>query len=282
MRIAIACSGLGHVARGVETWARTLAEALHREGEDVILFHGGGEYDCPNVKLNFIKRAGLTARVITRLAPRFAWRWQLTGRYPLEQRSFVSALISYLRTPAPSEGHPDIIHTQDFVVAKRLVVRFKACSEGVRLSLPRGHVVFANGTDEPPRSLVGLPNLQHVSLPDYEAATAVPALGGTRHFLIPNSVDTTLFSPCSYDERVILRHQYGIPDNAFVIGGVGVLQRHHKRLDALIDEVATLHTHRPAPLHPHTLLVGAASDDTAFVERYARERLGPHVTILKD
>ena len=41
MRIAVASSGLGHIARGIETWARDTAEALHRKGVDVTLFAGG-------------------------------------------------------------------------------------------------------------------------------------------------------------------------------------------------------------------------------------------------
>ena len=43
MKIAIACSGLGHVHRGIETWAADLARALHEAGEDVTLFQGSGE-----------------------------------------------------------------------------------------------------------------------------------------------------------------------------------------------------------------------------------------------
>ena len=40
MRIAIASSGLGHVARGIETWALTLAEALAERGVNTTLFCG--------------------------------------------------------------------------------------------------------------------------------------------------------------------------------------------------------------------------------------------------
>ena len=43
MKIAVACSGLGHVARGIESWAADLAQALNDRGEDVTLFKGGGK-----------------------------------------------------------------------------------------------------------------------------------------------------------------------------------------------------------------------------------------------
>ena len=46
-RIAIASSGLGHVARGIEAWADDLAAALAARGEDVLLFKGAGDATRP-------------------------------------------------------------------------------------------------------------------------------------------------------------------------------------------------------------------------------------------
>src|SRR5258706_16075150 len=43
MKIVIASSGLGHVARGVETWAADLGRALAERGVDVTLCKGGGK-----------------------------------------------------------------------------------------------------------------------------------------------------------------------------------------------------------------------------------------------
>jgi hypothetical protein len=62
MRIAIASSGLGHVQRGIEAWARSLAEMLHARGEDVVLYHGGGEYGVPDRRLPFRKRGDRLTR----------------------------------------------------------------------------------------------------------------------------------------------------------------------------------------------------------------------------
>jgi hypothetical protein len=41
LKIAVVSSGLGHVARGIETWADDLAAALYKRGVDVTLFKGG-------------------------------------------------------------------------------------------------------------------------------------------------------------------------------------------------------------------------------------------------
>jgi hypothetical protein len=40
VRIAIASSGLGHVARGIESWAADLGKALAERGERIALFKG--------------------------------------------------------------------------------------------------------------------------------------------------------------------------------------------------------------------------------------------------
>jgi glycosyltransferase involved in cell wall biosynthesis len=327
MRIAITSSGLGNTARGIEAWAKSLAESLHREGEDVMLCHGGGTHSCPNIKLNYLHRDTLPIRLLTRLAPRFTWRWGLTSRYGLEQRLFTRSLLRWLRLQAP-ESRPDLIHTQDYVVAKRLqqASSIRHSALGIR-HFPK--VVFCNGTDEPPATLTDLPYLQHASQPDYDAAISEPALTGEspslrtrththtresspslsappglrlptsdlrplpRHFLAPNFVDTTYFTPATPEQKSEYRRRYGIPQDAFVIGCVAALQRHHKRLDSLIDEVAALvsiRVHPRSSVVPHLLLAGASTDDTGTIERYARDRLrlpracrgGSNVTILKD
>src|SRR5258708_7530379 len=41
-RVAVASSGLGHIPRGIETWAADTARALRRAGRDVTLFQGAG------------------------------------------------------------------------------------------------------------------------------------------------------------------------------------------------------------------------------------------------
>lgn len=47
MRIAVASSGLGHVARGIEAWADDLAAALHQRGAAVVLYKGAGAVTRP-------------------------------------------------------------------------------------------------------------------------------------------------------------------------------------------------------------------------------------------
>lgn len=92
MKIAIASSGLGHISRGVETWARDTADALHALGVDVTLFSGAPLPErangAPQVAIPCIRRFSLLSRVLVRMLPGFAWRWGLKSGYGLEQLTF--------------------------------------------------------------------------------------------------------------------------------------------------------------------------------------------------
>ena len=93
MRVAIACSGLGHIRRGNETWARDASAALYAAGLDVTLFGGGPrpEAACPYVRIPSVPRE----------LPVFR-RWLgWPRRYLLEQLTFLLALRPAL-SPAPA------------------------------------------------------------------------------------------------------------------------------------------------------------------------------------
>jgi glycosyltransferase involved in cell wall biosynthesis len=70
-------------------------------------------------------------------------------------------------------------------------------------------------------------------------------------------------------ERRALRARLGLPPDATIVVSVAALNRYHKRLDYLIEEVASL----PEP-RPFLLLVGQPEEETPGLRRLARERLG--------
>jgi glycosyltransferase involved in cell wall biosynthesis len=67
----------------------------------------------------------------------------------------------------------------------------------------------------------------------------------------------------------MLRTRLGLPAERMVIVSVAALNRHHKRLDYLIEEVAAL----PAP-RPFLILVGEPDEETPALRQLAGERLG--------
>ena len=98
-RIAIACSGLGHVRRGIESWASDLAQALNRLGHDVTLFSGGPTASgtvVPN-----LRRTGAASDALARSLRHFgAWRYGMGSTYDVEQISELFARIVVLRKSA--------------------------------------------------------------------------------------------------------------------------------------------------------------------------------------
>src|SRR5437016_287655 len=84
-KVAIVCSGLGHIRRGNETWAQTVAEGLHTRGECVSLLGGGSlpAAQCPYVRMwNLPREYWLTRRYLS---------WQ--RRYLIEQLTSTAFLL---------------------------------------------------------------------------------------------------------------------------------------------------------------------------------------------
>lgn len=293
MRIAIASSGLGHVARGIETWARTLAEALHREGEDVILFHGGGEYACPNVELKFIKRNSQLARLITRLAPHFTWRWGWTARYSVEQRSFRKKLVK-----AIGSWKVDLLHVSDPLVAQLFE---RARHQG----LVRFRTILCHQTEESPEFLAQFEYVQHLApwhlrqaelaLRSQESGIRCQKSGVSlkRSWVaIPNFADTKMFRPAGDEnERRACRLKFALPEEAVIIGTVAAVKKHHKRIDYLIREFALLlkrgaqnNGHPPSTMHhpPFLVIAGARTDETGELIRMADSLAPGRIKFLLD
>ena len=253
-RVAIGCSGLGHIRRGNETWAATVADALHHAGTHVTLLGGGPDVRtvCPFVRLKNLPRE----TPITR-----AWlSWH--HRYLLEQRTFARSLIRWLRE------HPhDIVHVADPALA--WILQRSTTTHGAR-------VIYKDGL------LLGPPwcsKFDHVQVlaPHYLEQAQAAGLNTRGWHVIPHLVDPTRFQPTANpaDARAALFPNH-FPADAFVVLAVGDFSpESNKRLDWIVSEIARL----PAAANIHLLLAGQASraDLTAFEAR-ARSALGDRVT----
>ena len=175
MKIAIASSGLGHVARGVETWAGDTAVALEEFRSSI-----GSDDHSPNTNpcnlstvtlfsaaplqpithhsslltirvLPCLKRGDTLAKLISRFAPGFMWRWGWKSAYDLEQKSFWKLLWPILR----DEGY-DILHVQDPLLAD-------LCRQYREKGKIRTKEILAHGTEETPEFLAKFPYVQHLA-----------------------------------------------------------------------------------------------------------------------
>src|SRR5664279_5454245 len=96
LRIAIACSGLGHVNRGIESWACDLAQGLTRYGIDVTLF--GGRTEGAIRGLPTLRRDEPVGRILGRFCRNMGgWRIGLSSAYNLEQATFSLSLLRHIR-----------------------------------------------------------------------------------------------------------------------------------------------------------------------------------------
>lgn len=247
LRIAVASSGLGHVARGIEAWADDLATALHARGESVILCKGAGTAARPFERVvSCLRRESAGAQRLLRLLPRgLSWRVGLGSGYNIEQTTFTLNLIPLLR-----RERIDVLHVQDPQVAV-LAQRAR------RMSLVRTRTILAHGTEEPPAFLKRIQYLQHLAPWHLEQVKAA-GVWKPAWTAIPNFIDTERFSPGRSDA---LRAELGIPVDALVVLTAAAIKRHHKRIDHLIAEFAKLRQEAPE-LPAYLVVAGGWESET--------------------
>jgi glycosyltransferase involved in cell wall biosynthesis len=350
MKIAIASSGLGHVARGVETWALDTAVAVSdyrpqttdprlesadqgkeqsieqkvakdaKEDErccacggnagslvhqlaipaeaassplpplrssrasvqissplSVTLFCAAplpSTVHCPpsTVVLRCLKRGDVLTRRLLRIMPGFTWRWGLKDPYGWEQLTFWLLLWPKLR-----KGKFDILHVQDPMVAYW-------CRLFRKWGLVRTKEILAHGTEEPVEFLNQFDYVQQLApwhlkqTIDHRPQT--PDLKGNKWTAIPNFVDCEVFKP-NAGGRQAIRANLGIPENAFVVGCVAAVKKHHKRIDYLINEFARLANRQVKQEEEfeqkptkHTKEIGYSADMPAGAPAHSRTQEG--------
>ena len=175
MKIAIASSGLGHVARGIETWALDTAVALAEvespkskvqspkskafESElNVTLFSAASlPYLTSHIShltiriLPCLKRGDRLVQFLTRIMPGFTWRWGWKSAYDIEQRSFWRHLWPVLR-----DENYDILHVQDPLLAD-------LCRRYRKAGKLRTKEILAHGTEESVEFLENFDYVQHLA-----------------------------------------------------------------------------------------------------------------------
>ena len=180
----MASSGLGHIARGIETWAADTALALAGRGVEATLFAAA---ELPRVTsqrskvigerapileavvIDCIRRSDPRARRLVRWTPGSLWRWGLKSEYGWEQFTFWLHLWPRLR-----RGRFDILHVQDPMLAWW-------CRKFRKLGLVKTQEILAHGTEEPVEWLAQFEYVQHLAPWHLEQALAALGEGKDRH-----------------------------------------------------------------------------------------------------
>jgi glycosyltransferase involved in cell wall biosynthesis len=262
LRIAIACSGLGHVQRGIESWAADLALALQRSGANVTLF-GGGRRDGANA-LPTWRRTGRTAIALAGgLRHLGGWRYGMGSPYDVEQSSFALSLWWRIRREF------DILHVQDPMIATWL-------DRAHRAGVSRPKVIYANGTGEGASVMRQFAFLQLLTRAAADAWTPQQPAGQSV-FMIPNFIDTARFHP---GDQAAARARFGLPPGQTIILCCAAIRRFHKRIDVLLRGFADLCRQRE--IGAMLVIAGGREPDTDSLIAEGSALLGPRVRFLPD
>lgn len=252
-RIALLCSGLGHIVRGHEVFARDLFDLLS-DAVDITLFKGAGSVSEREVVVPCVPR---TSPVLDGMKPLAAPAWMASvheqERNRIEHETFAYGALVHLLG-----GGYDVIHcleqeVADIVFANR------------HLFARTPKVLFSNGGAIPAHRLPRCDFVQEHTLQNLAQSARDKA------FMIPHGVDLARFRPGLASD---FRHRHGIPAEAFVVISVGTVCVNHKRMDHVIRELA------PVP-GVHLLVVGQENGETPAIKALGRELLGERVTFTK-
>jgi glycosyltransferase involved in cell wall biosynthesis len=258
---------LGHVQRGIESWALELGKALAQRDQHVYLCKGAGDvtHDYERVIPCWTRDSLKTARLLRWIPKSLGMRIGLGAGYGVEQVTFAWKLIWFLR-----HERIDILHLQDPQVAI-LVQR------AVQIGLLKTRTILNHGTDEPSEFLAKIEFLQH-GAPWHQQSAIEAGIWKDSWTMIPNFVDTQKFKPGKCDR---LRAQLEIPPDALVALVSSAIKKKHKRIDFIVTEFESVCKQYPQ-LPLWLVIAGGRASDTEPLIHDAQERLGQRVRFVVD
>jgi 1,2-diacylglycerol 3-alpha-glucosyltransferase len=247
--VLLACSGLEHAHRGFESFARECFERLRRDpGLDLWLVKGSGPAGERERSVPSLKRDDRLVLALARLL-------RVRG-LAIEQLAFAFSLQAEIL-----RRKPEVIYLSEWYTGVALdVLR--------HVNRQRYALVLSNGS----MAAEGFERFDHVHQHTAPAFQYVLDRGAdpARHSLLPVAFEMPALDALpTAEERAALRQRLGLPRDRTVVISVAALNRSHKRLDYLIEEVARL----PEP-RPFLLLVGHPEPETAALRELAGELLG--------
>jgi len=246
--VLLACSGLEHTHRGFESFARECFEVLRDEPLlDLELVKASGPDGDRERAVRALKRDDGLARALGRL-------WH--GALQVEQLAFAVSLQREILC-----RRPDVVYFSEWYTGKGLAALRNLNRQQYALVLSNGSML-AEGFDQFDRvHQHTAPMLEYVL-----AKGADPA----KHILLPVAFHIRPLADIpTAEERRALRERLSLPTDRMIVISVAALNRSHKRLDYVIEEVARL----PEP-RPFLLLVGAPEPETDGIRSLAAELLG--------
>lgn len=219
MKIALVCSSLGYAYRGFERFSLELFDHV-KEKVSITLFgthstRRAGEISLPCIKFD------------SKLLENF--KGKRRDNYFFQQLSYACSFI-----PLVVLKSYDIVHFSEPAIGLFLY-------HAKRLFKFRYKLLFTDGLGLDPclnrRFFETRDHTQAITMPHYEMLLRTGGDSKKVCFL-PYGVDSGRYS--IKQDQASLREKYGIPKNKFVILTVAALNRRHKRIDYIIQEVSRL------------------------------------------
>lgn len=249
MKIALLCSGLGHIHRGHEVFARDLFTLL-KDDLDITLFKGGGPAaDREVVAENLPRLSPLVAHVHVAASPKWAEAVREQERIRIEGETFAYAALKPLL-----EGAYDVVHCLEQEVCNIVF-------DNRHLFRKPPKVVFSNGGAIPAAKLPRCDFVQEHTAYNQQRSDR------RRAFMIPHGVDLQRFRPGLPTD---FRARHGIPQDAFLALSVGTICYWHKRMDHVIRELAPLQD-------VYLAIVGQDGPDTPAIQALGQQLMGERV-----
>ena len=253
MKVALLCSGLGHIYRGHEIFARDLFELLKND-IDITLFKGGGaEVERELVIDNISRNSDLLRDVHVAVSPKWVEAVKEQERLRIEAETFAFGAMRRLM-----EGAYDVIHCLEQEVCNVIFA-----NRHLFAKTPK--VVFSNGGAIPAKRLPACDFVQEHTDYNLERSRKDKA------FMIPHGVDTTKFHPGVSSD---FRKKHGIPADAFVVISVGTICYWHKRMDYVIREVAQVPD-------AYLVIVGQECPDTEKIVALGKRLMNDRIVFTK-
>jgi len=259
-KVFIVCPGVGRIQRGYESFTRECFDALSKRASiDITLFKGAGKPAEKEIVLRILPKEGALAiqlaRVTQKLGEMFKGHHGYDAYY-IEQLTFVLSLLPYI-----NQEKPDVIYFSDQAIGDLLGIWRRFRKQNFKL-------LFCDGSPLTPN----LPRCDHVQqlTPALLQRAIDHRIPARKQSLIPLGFHLApKLERLTTAAKLELRRKLNLPESRPLVLSVGAINKHHKRMDYVIQEVAKI----PEP-RPYLLLLGQQELETPEVLHLGNQLLG--------
>lgn len=252
--VFIVCTGVGHINRGYESFTKECFAALKdNDYFNLYLLKGGGQIEGKELKINCVQRNSRRAAFLSKIFKR--------ETYWIEEFTFFISMIPEIITYKPA-----VIYYSDFILGTFLFHLKRFFKFKYKL-------LFSNGAPNGPpfQTEDHVQQLLPVYMDNAIKAGALPSM----QTLLPYGFDINIEDRLNSNHRTKeLRSILGIPEDKKIILSVGAINKYHKRMDYIIEEVSKL------PDRYFLVLLGQFEDETAELLSLANKKIPSRHIIL--